>query len=131
MKFIFFFCLVTTGLFSCRETMTRLTARVQDADSVAINYFSNVGNDSVVSVRIVRSKDTVNLLAKLAGGKTMDASKCGRSSGTMHFFKSDQVIQDVAFRISDGKCGYFSFIFDRKWYQTEMPKEADKVLLYK
>jgi hypothetical protein len=96
---------------------------------MAINYFKGDGTmDTVVAVKIISDKNKMNQLAKMAGGTVTDNSNCG-FDGSLHFFKNNQVIQDISFRINDSKCSHFSFKLDGKLYFTELSPEAKDMIL--
>jgi hypothetical protein len=114
---------------SCKESVTQLTEKVTGADSLAINYFKGDGTmDTVVAVRIIADKNKISQLAKLAGGHTIQNSNCG-FDGSLHFFKNNQVIQDIQFRMNDAQCAHFSFKLEGKLYNTELSPEAKELLL--
>ena len=113
---------------SCNESVTKLTEKITGADSLAINYFKGDGTmDSVIAVKIIADKNKINQLAKLAGGHTTKNSNCG-FDGSLHFFKNNQVIQDIQFRMNDTECAHFSFKLEGKLYSTELPDEAKALL---
>jgi hypothetical protein len=113
---------------SCKNAVTQLTAKVVDADSMAINYFKGDGSmDTVVAVKIIRNKEQVNQLAKMAGGTITDNFKCGYD-GSLHFFKMSKVIQDIDFRMNDVQCMHFSFMLEGKLYATALSPEAKQLL---
>ncbi len=118
---IIFYC-------SCKNAITQLPEKVNNADSIAINYFKGDGSmDSVIAVKIIRDKDKINQLAEMIGGSTTDEFKCG-SDGSIHFFKNNMVIQDVAFRMNDVQCMHFSFTLDGAFYSTELKPESKQLL---
>jgi hypothetical protein len=113
---------------SCKNAVTQLTAKIIDADSMAINYFKGDGSmDTVVAVKIIRNKEQVNQLAKMAGGTITDNFKCGYD-GSLHFFKMSKVIQDIDFRMNDVQCMHFSFMLEGKLYATALSPEAKQLL---
>lgn len=126
MKYVFFITLV--GFTSCKQSVTQLPAKVIDSDSMAINWFKGDGTmDSVVAVKIIKDKATINTLAKMAGGNVTEKKNCGYD-GSLHFFKVDQVIQDVRFRMNDAQCSHFEFVLDGKIYITELKPESKTLL---
>ena len=95
---------------------------------MAINWFKGDGTmDSVVAVKIIKDKATINTLAKMAGGNVTEKKNCGYD-GSLHFFKVDQVIQDVRFRMNDAQCSHFEFVLDGKTYITELKPESKTLL---
>ena len=116
-------------LVSCKESVPQLTAAITNADSLAINYFKGDGSmDSVVAVKIIADKNKMNQLAKLAGGSTTENFNCG-FDGSLHFFKNNQVIQDIQFRMNDAACAHFSFKLQGKLYSIALSAEAKDLLL--
>lgn len=121
------FILVSTT--ACKQSVTKLHAKIVDSDSMAINWFKGDGSmDTVVAVKIIKDKSAINKLAKLAGGYTASGKYCGLD-GSLHFFKMDKVIQDIEFKINDEKCSYFTFRLEGQAYATELNAEAKKLLL--
>ncbi len=95
---------------------------------MAINWFKGDGTmDTVVAVKIIKDKNIINTLAKMAGGYVTDKTGCGYD-GSLHFFKLNQVIQDIRFRFTDAQCAHFEFIIDNKSYKTGLNQEAVALL---
>jgi hypothetical protein len=96
---------------------------------MAINYFKGDGTmDTVVAVQITADKNKINQLAKMAGGNTTENTNCG-FDGSLHFFKSNQVIQDIQFRMNDTQCAHFVFTLDGKLYSTELTADAKALIM--
>jgi hypothetical protein len=127
MKYLIPFITVVV-LFSCKQSVTKLSAKIIDSDSMAINWFKGDGSmETVIAFKIVKDKKHINQLAKMAGGYIIENYKCGYD-GTLHFFKMDKVIQDIEFRMNDAKCSHFSFMLQGKVYSTELNAEAKALL---
>lgn len=95
---------------------------------MAINWFNGDGTmDTVTAVKIIKDKNSINRLAKLAGGRVTEAQHCGYD-GSLHFFKLDKVIQDIRFRMNDANCLHFEFVLDGKPYSTELNADAKTLL---
>lgn len=95
---------------------------------MAINWFKGDGSmDTVVAVKIIRDKNSINQLAKLAGGNVNSKTNCGYD-GSLHFFKMDKVIQDIRFRMNDENCLHFEFVLEGKPYSTGLNAEARTLL---
>jgi hypothetical protein len=126
----YFILAVSSIIFiSCKQSVPQLTEKITNADSMAINYFIGDGTmDTVVAVKIIADKNKMNQLAKLAGGIVTDKSNCG-FDGSLHFFKNNQVIQDISFRINEVTCNHFSFKLDGKLYFTQLTPEAKDMIL--
>jgi hypothetical protein len=120
------------GLFltSCKQQNVQLKERIQNSDSVAVNYFKGDGTmDTVVVVRIVKNKDVLNRLTNLIAERVIKKkSNCG-VDGSLHFFKNNIVIQDVYFRLNGEDCRQFSFSIDRLQQAGELPEAAKQLLL--
>ena len=96
---------------------------------MAINYFKGDGSmDTVVAVKIIADKNKMNQLAKMAGGTVADNGNCG-FDGSLHFFKNNQVIQDISFRMNDPKCSQFTFRLDGKVYYTQLSTAAKELIV--
>lgn len=95
---------------------------------MAINWFKGDGSmDTVMAVKIIKEKNAINQLAKMAGGQVTESFKCGYD-GTLHFFKMNKVIQDIYFRMNDDACRSFSFMLEGRHYNTNLTAEAKAVL---
>ncbi len=127
MKYILF--ILTLIVFtSCKQPVTQLPAKVAASDSMAINWFKGDGTmDTVTGVNIIKDKNSIGTLAKMAGGYVTEKKNCGYD-GSLHFFKDNQVIQDVRFRMNDAQCTHFEFVLDGKLYVTELKPEAKTLL---
>ncbi len=117
---------------ACNKTNTALKEQLVNADSVAINFFRGDGSmDTVFAVKIIRDKILINQLADLITEKKSDIKiNCGMD-GSLHFFKMNQVIQDVNFVIQDKGCSQFSFklMMGNHWEATELSEDAKTLLL--
>lgn len=95
---------------------------------MAINWFKGDGSmDTVIAVKIIKDKNIINQLAKLAGGTVQSNTNCGYD-GSLHFFKMDRVIQDIRFRMNDKNCLQFDFVLEGKPYSTGLNAEAKTLL---
>lgn len=127
MKYILFI-LSIAAFSSCKQSVTQLPAKIADSDSMAINWFKGDGTmDTVTAVKIIKDKKAISALAKMAGGTVTEKKNCGYD-GSLHFFKANQVIQDVRFRMNDAQCAHFEFVLDGKPYTTELQPEAKSLL---
>ena len=95
---------------------------------MAINWFKGDGSmDTVTAVKIIKDRNTINQLAKIAGGDVTETHNCGYD-GSLHFFKMDKVIQDIRFRMNDAQCLHFDFVLDGKRYSTGLNADAKTLL---
>lgn len=94
---------------ACRQTNDDLAKHLAGTDSVAINYFKGDGTmDTVITVRVIRDTAIVQqLAAAVAENETKGEVNCGQD-GSLHFFRKNQVVQDVDFRL-EHDCTQFSF----------------------
>jgi hypothetical protein len=129
MKKILPFTILILLIISCNKTGKQLKERIANADSAAINYFKGDGTmDTVVTVKIIRDKQTLNELTGLLTASTVNyASNCG-ADGSIHFFKKDRVVQDIDFRMNKEDCRQFSFLMNGKTVATALSAEAKKLL---
>ena len=106
-----------------------MAGRINSADSVAINFFKGDGTmDSVVAVRIITNKDTVQKIIAMVTEKTTSTMhNCG-VSGSLHFFSKQVVTQDVDFYIGEGNCQQFRYANQGKLLATHLSKEAAALL---
>jgi hypothetical protein len=96
---------------------------------VAINYFKGDGSmDTVIAVRIVRDKKTIEQLSDLIGAASAELNiKCGYD-GSLHFFKQNRVEQDIDFRMNDKDCMCFSFKQEGRIIATVLSSDAKELL---
>ncbi len=116
-------------LVSCKRPNTKIKDLIINADSVAINFFKGDGSmDTVVAVRIVRDKKTIEQLGSLIGASSTKLNiQCGYD-GSLHFFKQNKVEQDIDFRMNDRDCMCFSFKENGKIVATILSPQAKELL---
>lgn len=127
-----YFVLLTTlvvFLSACDNTSKVLKEKISNADSVAINFFKGDGSmDTVVSVKIIRDKATVEKLSALIAASSASLkNNCG-NDGSIHYFKNNIVIQDINFRMNNDDCSQFSFKLDGKYGATKLSNEAKELI---
>ena len=117
------------ALMSCSRSNKAIQLRISDADSVAINYFKGDGTmDTVVAVKIIRDKQKIEKLADYVGKRSAKRNfKCGYD-GSLHFFKMNQVVQDIDFRMNDADCMYFFFLQQGEFEATALSEDAKKLI---
>lgn len=118
-----------SALAACNRPNTTIKEHISNADSVAINYFKGDGTmDTVTTVKIVKDKKIQEQLADLISASSATFNtKCGYD-GSLHFFKSNKVVQDIDFRMNDATCMFFSFKQNGKITATILSPEAKKLL---
>ncbi|MGG9970509.1 hypothetical protein ACQ33O_01845 [Ferruginibacter sp. SUN002] len=116
-------------LSACDNRNKKITEYISGSDSVAIKYYTGDGKmDNVVAVKIISDKKIIEQLAVMVGADAMnEVNKCGYD-GSLHFFKMNQVIQDIDFRMNDVNCMQFSFIQDGKIRASSLKPEAKQLL---
>lgn len=116
--------------FSCKQSNKELKERLTLTDSVAINYFKGDGTmDTVVMVRMIKDKNTLNQLSDLiAEDIAKEKINCGYD-GSLHFFRTGMVIQDIYFRMNNDDCSQFTFSFNRERSAGKLSAVAKKILL--
>ncbi|MEO5888755.1 MAG: hypothetical protein ABIQ31_00820 [Ferruginibacter sp.] len=114
---------------ACNQPNTAIKERISNSDSVAINYFRGDGTmDTVVMVKIIRNKEQIERLSALISQNSVTGNnKCGYD-GSLHFFKMNQVIQDIDFRMATGDCMFFSFLQLGKPQATELSQDAKALI---
>jgi len=129
MKNISCILIAASVLMACRHSNKEIIQRISVSDSLAINYFKGDGTmDTVVAVKIIRDKQTVNRLADLIGEQIVERNyKCGYD-GSLHFFRMNQVIQDIDFRMNEAGCMYFTFLQKGKQQATRLSEEAKALI---
>jgi hypothetical protein len=130
MRATFTIILTAIVFLSCKHSNKELKERLAVTDSIAINYFKGDGSmDTVVAVRIIRDKNTVEQLSNFVAADIIkEKANCG-FDGSLHFFKTDMVIQDVYFRMNSDDCNQFTFSFNTKRGAAKLSADAKKLLL--
>lgn len=97
---------------------------------MAINYFKGDGTmDTVIAVKIIRDKQAIEQMATLIAERPIvKSSQCKGYDGSIHFFKMNQVVQDIDFRMEADDCMYFSFLQFGKLQTTALPGEAKNLI---
>lgn len=130
MKYLSLLIAVAAIAVSCNKAGKQLKERIVNSDSIAINFFKGDGTmDTVEAVRIIRDRKTIDELtnAVTESGKSL-AGKCG-VDGSLHFFKMNQVIQDVDFSLKEeGGCNQFIFLQSGHYNATAVGTEAGEIL---
>ncbi|MEP7144179.1 MAG: hypothetical protein ABI707_14950 [Ferruginibacter sp.] len=116
-------------LMACNHPNREIKERIADADSMAINYFKGDGTmDTVVAVKIIRDKKKIEQLAGFISEHSIERNyKCGYD-GSLHFFKMNQVIQDIDFRMNEQGCMCFSFLQGGKSQATVLSRAAKEMI---
>lgn len=119
MKYLITTLVLAGFLTSCNKTGKALKERIINADSAAINFFKGDGSmDTVVAVKIIRDKASLEKLTQLVtAAPAVARANCG-SDGSIHYFKSNRVVQDIYFRMNSKDCDHFSFVLDGKTAAT-------------
>ncbi|MDO9376523.1 MAG: hypothetical protein Q7T76_19010 [Ferruginibacter sp.] len=128
MKYMMSLVGLTLLFCACSHTDKQLKERIISADSIAVNFFSGDGSmDTVIGVKIIRDRQQVTDLATfISDHKVKPDFDCGYD-GSLHFFKTDKVIQDIYFRMED-KCMYFTFMQYGKQEASKLSLEAKAVI---
>jgi hypothetical protein len=129
MKKFTILAITLAALSSCYHSDTQLKTTISDADSVAINYFSGDGKpDTVTAVKIIHDKITMEQLAGFASASvTGIKANCGYD-GSIHFYKNDNVVQDIKFRMNDEHCMQFTFTENGNMVATKLSQQAKELL---
>ncbi len=126
-----FSCLAALLLFfqSCTRPVKELQPLIQGADSVAVNIFTGDGRmDSVRRVHIIRDAAGISKLAgMITAAHAGYQPHCG-SDGSLHFFRNNQVVKDIYFRVGTAPCRQFSFQLEGHWTASELNEEAAKLI---
>jgi hypothetical protein len=97
-------------LTACHSYNKQLKTVVENADSIAINYYRGNGtDDTVMSVIIIRDEQQIDQLVRyVSEDGPVGPDSCG-VDGAIYFFKNDSVVQRVDFALSRSTCNYFSY----------------------
>ncbi|CAN5407493.1 hypothetical protein BH11BAC3_BH11BAC3_43300 [soil metagenome] len=130
MKYVLFLPVALLVLMSCNHSNKKLNKRISHSDSLAINYFKGDGTmDTVVAVRIIRDSSKMQQLTNLITESAAETkAPCGYD-GSLHFFKMNQVVEDIYFRMNDENCMYFFFKEQGKNSAVELTKEAKELII--
>ena len=130
MKNLFqYLVLLSIALSACNKAGRAVKEKINNADSIAVNYFKGDGSmDTVTAVKIIRDKNTIGKLTDLiTASSTSLQNNCGYD-GSIHFFKTNMVIQDIDFRMNGDRCSQFSFSFNGQRVATALSADAKKML---
>lgn len=129
MKYVLCLSIAMLMLVSCNHSNKELKERISHSDSMAINYFKGDGTmDTVVAVKIIRDSSKMQQLTDLLTGTSAETkTPCGYD-GSIHFFKMNQVVKDIYFRMNDEKCMYFFFNQQGKNSASALSKEAKALI---
>lgn len=84
--------------------------------------------DTVVAVKIIRDSVMMQQLTTLVTQQQVAyKASCGYD-GSLHFFKNNQVLQDIYFSLSQAGCMQFSFLQQGRQVATALSPEAEKIL---
>ena len=129
MKKVWSILSVVCSLMACNHANKEIQDHITKSDSLAINYFRGDGTmDTVVAIKIIRDKQIISQMGAFVGMQSVKGNiKCGYD-GSLHFFKMNQVIQDIDFQMNDANCMQFSFLLDGKIAYTGLSPEAKHLL---
>ena len=122
--------IIAIAFLSCKHNNKQLKERLTMADSIAINYFKGDGTmDTVVTVKIIRDKNTMVLLSNFISSDIIkEKPNCG-FDGSLHFFKTDMVLQDIYFRMNSDHCNQFTYSYNKERGAANLSADAKKLLL--
>ncbi len=114
---------------ACKRPNTKIKERINNSDSIAINYFKGDGTmDTVVAVKIVRDKKIIRQLSDLIIASSAEPNLTCGYDGSLHFFKRNMVVQDIDFRMYDVNCMFFTFKQEGIIVATKLLPEAKQLL---
>jgi len=80
--------------------------------------------DTVTAVKIIRDKKTIDEIAGMIAASSASIKDKCTFDGSIHFFKSDRVIQDVFFNSSSKECRQFQFRLNDQHAAAELDDNA-------
>jgi hypothetical protein len=122
------FLVVSTLLMACHTSNKEIRSAVENSDSVAVNYFNEAVTDSVVAVKIIRDKHTMDQLTDLISADTTAFAPHSGVDGSIHFFKQDAVVEDVFFTLHNDSSMFFFFKQDGRIVATTLSPSAKQLL---
>jgi hypothetical protein len=129
MKHVLYILICVCTFIACSHPNKEIKERISNSDSLAINYFKGDGTmDTVVAVKIVRDKKKIEQLAGFIAGRSVEGNYICGYDGSLHFFKMNQVIQDIDFRMNEVGCMYFSFLQYGKPQATALSQAAKELI---
>ena len=117
------------GLVSCKHSNEPIKERINQSDSVAINYFKGDGTmDTVVAIKIIRDQQIIAKLAGFISAQQAEMNYACGFDGSLHFFKMNKVVQDINFGMNAAGCSYFSFVLNGKPQATNLSTAAKELI---
>ena len=114
---------------ACTNPNTKIKERINNSDSIVINYFKGDGTmDTVVAVKIVRDKKIISQLSDFIIASSAAVNLTCGYDGSLHFFKKNMVIQDIDFRMNEANCMLFTFKQEGVLVATNLSPKAKKIL---
>jgi len=115
-------------LIACHTSNKEIRSAIENSDSVAINYFNETVTDSVVAVKIIRDKHTMDRLTDLISADTTAFMTHSGVDGSIHFFKQDAVVEDIFFTLHDDNSMFFFFKQGGRIVATSLSSSAKELL---
>ena len=120
-----FFCILVLVMASCKQSA--ITQSFSSADSLVIHFKDEQAGVVTKTVKTgksdLRFQQAINRVIEFIDSKETAPFKCGYD-GKMFFYKGDNKMQEVDFKIKNDSCNHFSFLLNGKLINTRMSGEA-------
>lgn len=116
-------------LTACNNVHQPTRMLLENADSIAINYFTGDGKmDSVTQVYMLKDKVVIaNIIQQTTSSIFTNNDVCGYD-GSLHFFKNNRVVLDMWFKKNNTKCNAVEFTYNGKLIHTKLTNEMAAIL---
>ncbi len=129
MKNMFTPVVLSLLVLSCSRPVSGMEELLTGSDSVAVNVFTGSGKmDTVVRVLICREQPVINALAKAISAASAERQPHCGVDGSLHFFKNNQVLMDVYYRLPEGNCRQFSFTYKGEPQASKLSDSASALI---
>ena len=121
----FIISLFIIALASCKQSA--ITKNFSSADSLVIHFKDEQAGHITRTVKTGKSdlgfRQAINRVIEFMDSKEIELSKCGYD-GKMFFYKDDNKMQEVDFKMKNDSCNHFAFLLNGKLISTKMNSEA-------
>jgi hypothetical protein len=120
MKFYSIVLMTIFSLSACKQSAIKQS--FSSADSLVIHFKDEQAGIVTKTVQTAESK-AIRRIIEFVDAKETELYKCGYD-GKMFFYKKDQQLQEVDFKMKNDSCNHFTFLLNGKRMGTKMSDEA-------
>lgn len=118
---------LVAGIIFCSCKQSAITKNFSSADSLVIHFKDEQAGVITRTVKTGKSdpgfRKAINRMIEFIDAKETEQYKCGYD-GKMFFYKNDQQMQEVDFKMKNDSCNHFAFLLNGKLTSTKMSGEA-------